>query len=90
MNPFSKGIRVEMPGKPDANSAIVAMPFDVALRPVSSDARVGEQQPVLDVAARADDDQQNAFLGEAQKFDLLKDRFTPGRHDHAGKMRERG
>jgi len=47
MKPFSNGIRVEMPGNPEANSAIVAIPFDVALRPVSSDARVGEQSAVV-------------------------------------------
>ena len=47
MNPFSKGIRVEIPGNPDANSAIVAMPFDVAFLPVSSDARVGEHSAVV-------------------------------------------
>ena len=47
MNPFSNGIRVEMPGKPELNSAIVAMPFDVALRPVSSDERVGEHSAVV-------------------------------------------
>ena len=33
MKPFSNGMRVEMPGNPDANSAMVAMPFEVALRP---------------------------------------------------------
>jgi hypothetical protein len=47
MNPFSNGIRVEMPGNPELNSAIVAIPFDVALRPVSSDARVGEHSAVV-------------------------------------------
>ena len=47
MKPLSNGIRVEMPGKPEANSAIVAMPFVVALRPVSSDARVGEHRAVV-------------------------------------------
>ena len=47
MKPFSKGMRVEMPGKPELNSAIVAMPFDVALRPVSSEARVGEHSAVV-------------------------------------------
>ena len=47
MKPLSNGIRVEIPGKPDANSAIVAMPFVVALRPVSSDARVGEHSAVV-------------------------------------------
>src|SRR5664279_332946 len=47
MNPFSNGMRVEMPGKPELNSAIVAMPFDVALRPVSSDALVGEHKAVV-------------------------------------------
>ncbi len=47
MNPLSNGIRVEMPGKPDANSAIVAMPFVVALRPVRKDARVGEHSAVV-------------------------------------------
>lgn len=47
MKPFSKGIRVEIPGKPLANSAMVAMPFDVALRPVRSEARVGEHSAVV-------------------------------------------
>ena len=47
MKPFSNGIRVEMPGNPDANSAMVAMPFEVAFRPVSSDARVGEHSAVV-------------------------------------------
>ncbi len=45
--PFSNGMRVEIPGKPDENSAIVAMPLLVALRPVSRDARVGEQRAVV-------------------------------------------
>ena len=47
MKPFSNGMRVEMPGKPEANSAMVAMPLVVALRPVSSDARVGEHSAVV-------------------------------------------
>ena len=47
MNPLSNGIRVEMPGNPDANSAIVAIPFVVAFRPVSSEARVGEHRAVV-------------------------------------------
>jgi len=47
MNPDSNGMRVEIPGKPDANSAMVAMPLVVALRPVNSDARVGEQRAVV-------------------------------------------
>ena len=47
MKPFSYGMRVEMPGKPALNSAMVAMPFDVALRPVSNDALVGEQRAVV-------------------------------------------
>ncbi len=47
MNPFSNGIRVEIPGKPELNSAMVAMPLEVALRPVSSDARVGEHNAVV-------------------------------------------
>ncbi len=47
MNPDSKGIRVEIPGNPLANSAIVAMPLVVAFRPVSSDARVGEHRAVV-------------------------------------------
>ncbi len=47
MKPFSKGIRVEIPGNPDANSAIVAMPFEVAFLPVSKDARVGEHSAVV-------------------------------------------
>ena len=47
MNPFSNGIRVEIPGKPELNSAMVAMPLVVALRPVSSDARVGEHSAVV-------------------------------------------
>ena len=47
MKPLSNGMRVEMPGNPDANSAMVAMPLVVALRPVSSDARVGEHSAVV-------------------------------------------
>ena len=47
MKPFSKGMRVEMPGKPELNSAMVAIPLDVALRPVSSEARVGEHRAVV-------------------------------------------
>ena len=47
MKPLSNGIRVEMPGKPEANSAMVAMPLVVALRPVSSEARVGEHSAVV-------------------------------------------
>ena len=47
MKPFSKGIRVEIPGKPELNSATVAMPFDVALRPVRSEERVGEHSAVV-------------------------------------------
>ena len=47
MNPFSNGIRVEMPGNPELNSAMVAIPFVVALRPVSSDDRVGEHSAVV-------------------------------------------
>ncbi len=47
MKPLSNGMRVEMPGKPEANSAMVAMPLVVALRPVSSDARVGEHSAVV-------------------------------------------
>ena len=44
---FSNGMRAEMPGNPDPNSAIVAMPLEVALRPFSSDALVGEQRAVV-------------------------------------------
>jgi hypothetical protein len=40
-------MRVEMPGNPELNSAIVAMPFEVAFRPVSSDDRVGEHRAVV-------------------------------------------
>jgi hypothetical protein len=47
MNPFSNGIRVEIPGNPELNSAMVAIPFDVALRPVSSEERVGEHRAVV-------------------------------------------
>ena len=47
MNPFSNGMRVEMPGNPELNSAIVAMPLLVALRPVSNDDRVGEHSAVV-------------------------------------------
>ena len=47
MNPFSNGMRVEMPGNPELNSAMVAMPLEVALRPVSSEARVGEHRAVV-------------------------------------------
>ncbi len=36
-----------MPGNPELNSAMVAMPLDVALRPVSREARVGEQSAVV-------------------------------------------
>ena len=46
-NPFSKGMRVEIPGKPDENSATVAIPLVVALRPVNNEARVGEQSAVV-------------------------------------------
>ena len=34
-------------GEAELNSAIVAMPFEVALRPVSSEARVGEHSAVV-------------------------------------------
>jgi hypothetical protein len=47
MKPFSNGMRVEMPGNPDANSAIVAIPFDVAFRPVNNDKRVVEHSAVV-------------------------------------------
>lgn len=47
MKPFSNGIRAEMPGKPAPNSAIVAIPFEVALRPFISEARVGEHSAVV-------------------------------------------
>ncbi len=47
MNPFSNGMRVEIPGNPELNSAIVAIPFDVAFRPVSNEARVGEHSAVV-------------------------------------------
>ena len=47
MNPFSNGMRVEMPGNPELNSAMVAIPFEVALRPVSREARVGEHRAVV-------------------------------------------
>ena len=47
MKPLSNGMRVEIPGNPEANSAIVAIPFVVALRPVSSDDRVGEHSAVV-------------------------------------------
>ena len=47
MKPFSNGMRVEMPGKPALNSAMVAMPLEVALRPVSREARVGEHSAVV-------------------------------------------
>lgn len=36
-----------MPGKPELNSAIVAMPLDVAFLPVSREARVGEHSAVV-------------------------------------------
>jgi hypothetical protein len=47
INPFSNGIRAEIPGNPAPNSAIVAMPFEVAFRPFSNEARVGEQRAVV-------------------------------------------
>ena len=47
MNPFSNGMRVEIPGNPELNSATVAMPFDVAFRPVNKEARVGEHNAVV-------------------------------------------
>jgi hypothetical protein len=47
MNPFSNGMRVEIPGNPELNSAMVAMPLLVALRPVSNDDRVGEHSAVV-------------------------------------------
>ena len=40
-------MRVEIPGKPEPNSAIVAIPLEVALRPVSREARVGEHSAVV-------------------------------------------
>ncbi len=46
-NPFSNGMWVLMPGNPELNSAMVAIPLVVALRPVSSDARVGEHSAVV-------------------------------------------
>jgi hypothetical protein len=45
--PLSNGMRVEIPGNPDANSAIVAIPLVVAFLPVSRDARVGEHSAVV-------------------------------------------
>src|SRR6478752_26294 len=47
MKPFSNGMRVDTPGNPELNSAIVAMPLLVALRPVSSDDRDGEHNAVV-------------------------------------------
>lgn len=38
-----------MPGKPELNSAIVAIPFEVAFRPVISDARVGTQRGCVEI-----------------------------------------
>ena len=43
----SNGIRPLQFGKPSVNSSMVAMPTVVALRPVSSDARVGEHSAVV-------------------------------------------
>jgi hypothetical protein len=45
--PFSNGMRAEKPGKPAAASVMHAMLFDVALRPLSSDERVGEHSAVV-------------------------------------------
>ena len=47
MKPFSNGMRVEKPGKPARDSAMLAMPLLVALRPVSRHERVGEQSAVV-------------------------------------------
>jgi hypothetical protein len=43
----SKGMRPLQFGNPSVNSSMVAIPTVVALRPVSSDARVGEQSAVV-------------------------------------------
>jgi hypothetical protein len=40
-------MRPLMPGKPSVNSSTTAIPTDVALRPVSRDARVGEHNAVV-------------------------------------------
>jgi len=50
---------------------------------------VGQQHAVLDIAARIDDHQQNAFFGQAQKFDLLEHRLAPRRQHHTGELRQR-
>jgi hypothetical protein len=45
--PFSNGMRAENPGNPSAPSVMQAMLFDVALRPFSSEERVGEHSAVV-------------------------------------------
>ncbi|CMH55641.1 Uncharacterised protein [Mycobacterium tuberculosis] len=44
---MSAGIRPLQLGNPSVNSSMVAMPTVVALRPVNSDARVGEHSAVV-------------------------------------------
>ena len=51
---------------------------------------VGQQQAVLDVAARIDDDEQDALFRQAQEFYLLERRFAPRALHHAGELRQRG
>src|ERR671927_782134 len=46
-NAFSGGIKHDRPGKPSATSLTVPIPLLWALRPVSSDARVGEHNAVV-------------------------------------------
>ena len=47
MSAVSCGIRPLQFGNPSVNSSMVAIPTVVALRPVSSDARVGEHSAVV-------------------------------------------
>ena len=49
----------------------------------------GLQNPVLDIAFRCHDDQQNPLFRQRQKFDVPEGLgFAPGRHHNAGKMGE--
>ena len=47
MVPFSGGIKPLYPGKPEAASVMIAMPFLWGLRPVSRHDRVGEHSAVV-------------------------------------------
>ncbi|MNV67988.1 hypothetical protein D3C71_1608140 [compost metagenome] len=47
-----------------------------------------EQNTVLDVAVRRDDDQQHALVGQTDEFNLAKHLGALGRQHHAGKLRQ--